>query len=73
MTTHQERRGRAFFIVALPLVLANWVSTFYLRYHYFIDIVAGWLTAAAAVALAAWILRAEGALRRRFAARILPP
>ena len=58
------RRGRALFAVALPLVAANWLSTLYLRYHYFIDVIAGWATAVAAIALAAWILRMEAAVLR---------
>lgn len=63
------RRGRALFFVMLPIVVANWVSTMYLRYHYFVDVMAGWLTAAASIILAAWLLRLEavwatgGALR----------
>jgi membrane-associated phospholipid phosphatase len=65
------RRGRALFFVMLPLVLANWLSTLYLRYHYLVDVIAGWLTAAVAIVLAGWILRAEAALRARF--RILRP
>lgn len=61
------RRGRATGVVLLPLVFGNWVSTIYLRYHYLIDVFAGWLTAAAAVALAGGVLRLENRwkLRRR--------
>src|SRR5204863_7555967 len=58
------RRGRIWFGVALPLVLANWLSTLYLRYHYLVDVMAGWITAIAAIALAAWILRIEAAVLR---------
>ena len=58
------RRGRALFVITLPLVLANWLSTIYLRYHYLIDVIAGWATAIAAIALAAWILRIEAAVLR---------
>ena len=42
---YAARRGRAWFLVCLPLVLANWFSTVYLRYHYLIDVFAGWLLA----------------------------
>ncbi|HKS24138.1 MAG TPA: phosphatase PAP2 family protein [Thermoanaerobaculia bacterium] len=63
------RRGRALFLVALPLVVANWMSTLYLRYHYMVDVCAGWLTAVVAIALAAWILRVEAAIRARVSAR----
>lgn len=67
------RRGRLLFAVMLPLVLANWVSTMYLRYHYFIDVAAGWLTAAAGVTLAAWMLRVEAALATAAALRSRAP
>jgi membrane-associated phospholipid phosphatase len=58
------RRGRGVFAIALPLVVANWLSTLYLRYHYLIDVIAGWITALVAIALAAWILRIEAAVLR---------
>jgi membrane-associated phospholipid phosphatase len=41
------------------LVVANWISTIYLRYHYLIDVFAGWLAAAIAVWLAAQLLNVE--------------
>ena len=63
------RRGRALVLVTLPLVAANWMSTLYLRYHYLVDVFAGWLTAVVSIALAAWILRAEAAIRARVSAR----
>lgn len=59
------RRSRATGLVLLPLVLGNWVSTVYLRYHYLIDVIAGWLTAAAAVALAGGLLRLENRWKSR--------
>ena len=34
------RRGRTAFAIALPLVIANWISTLYLRYHYMVDVLA---------------------------------
>lgn len=61
------RRGRALFLIILPLVAANWLSTLYLRYHYLVDVFAGWATAIVSIALAAWILRVEALLRARFA------
>ncbi|MFN7972753.1 MAG: phosphatase PAP2 family protein [Acidobacteriota bacterium] len=36
------RFGRRSAAVTIPLVLANWLSTIYLRYHYLVDVVAGW-------------------------------
>jgi membrane-associated phospholipid phosphatase len=62
------RRSRLLGAVALPLVLANWVSTMYLRYHYMVDVIAGWATAALAIAIALFILRIEDAIRARAAA-----
>jgi len=38
-------RGRALFYILLPFVIGLWVSTIYLRHHWFIDIVAGWIVA----------------------------
>ena len=66
------RRGRVAFVIFLPLVLANWMSTLYLRYHYMIDVIAGWATAAVAIALAAWLLRIESSVRRRVNAPSIP-
>jgi membrane-associated phospholipid phosphatase len=52
--------------VLLPFVLGLWASTIYLRHHYFVDLVAGWLLAPAAVWLAprvdAWWARRQRAL-----------
>lgn len=58
------RRGRTWFAAFLPLVLANWLSTVYLRYHYLVDVIAGWLTAWLAIALAKVLLSAEERWRR---------
>jgi membrane-associated phospholipid phosphatase len=46
------RHVRPFFWLLLPFVLGLWVSTIYLRHHYFVDLVAGWLLAPAALWLA---------------------
>jgi membrane-associated phospholipid phosphatase len=59
------RRGRALFAVMLPLVIANWVSTVYLRYHYLIDVFAGWLTAVLSIASARVLLSVEDRIRKR--------
>ncbi len=58
------RNGRRWFWALLPLVLANWVSTMYLRYHYAVDILAGWACATLAIALGALLLRLEGSFHR---------
>jgi membrane-associated phospholipid phosphatase len=62
------RRGKWVFAIALPLVVANWISTLYLRYHYLIDVIAGWLVAIAAIWLAGRALRLEARLKARFSA-----
>jgi membrane-associated phospholipid phosphatase len=43
---------RWWFWLLLPFALGLWVSTVYLRHHYTVDLIAGWLLAPAAVALA---------------------
>jgi membrane-associated phospholipid phosphatase len=52
--------------VLLPFVLGLWASTIYLRHHYFVDLVAGWLLAPAAMWVAprvdAWWARQQRAL-----------
>ena len=54
------------FWVLLPFVLGLWASTIYLRHHYFVDLVAGWLLAPVAVWLAprvdGWWARRQRAL-----------
>jgi membrane-associated phospholipid phosphatase len=46
------RHLRAWFFLLLPFVLGLWTSTIYLRHHYTVDVLAGWMLAPAAVALA---------------------
>lgn len=62
------RRSRSLFWILLPLVLLNWLSTLYLRYHYLVDVFAGWIVAAGSIALAGWLLRAEARIREPDAA-----
>jgi len=40
---------RPWFWVLLPFVLGLWASTIYLRHHYFVDLIAGWMLAPLAV------------------------
>ena len=60
------RFARRWFWVALPFAVGLWASTIYLRHHYFVDLVAGWLLAPAAVWVAprvdAWWARQQRAL-----------
>lgn len=46
------RHLRAWFWIALPLVLGLWVSTIYLRHHYVVDLLAGFALAPVALLLA---------------------
>ncbi len=45
------KRERKIFIVLLPLIVLSWMSTIYLRRHFIIDIIAGWIIAAMAIYL----------------------
>jgi len=45
------RYARRLFFVLLPFVLGLWLSTIYLRHHYFVDLVGGWALAP----VAAWL------------------
>jgi membrane-associated phospholipid phosphatase len=57
---------RRFFFVLIPFVLGLWASTIYLRHHYFVDLVGGWLLAPLSVWVAprvdAWWARQQRAL-----------
>src|SRR5262249_7505783 len=63
------RRGRAFFWVLLPLALATWLSTLYLRYHYLLDVLAGWAVVVLCIFLARQLLRLEARSREVNATR----
>jgi len=49
------RNSRRLFWILMPLVLSLWVSTVYLRYHYLVDCVTGFILAPASFALANWL------------------
>lgn len=59
------RRRRAVGHALLLPVIFNWLSTIYLRYHYAIDVLAGWATAALAILISWGLLKLEGAFRAR--------
>ena len=65
---YAARRGKAWFAILLPFVLGNWVSTLYLRYHYTLDLAAGFVVTALSIVLAQLALRAERTLHARLAA-----
>jgi len=54
---------RRFFYLLLPFVVGLWLSTIYLRHHYFVDLLAGWALAPVAVWVAprvdAWWARKQ--------------
>jgi membrane-associated phospholipid phosphatase len=52
------RYSRRFFVAYLPIALGLFVSTLYLRYHYGVDVIAGFATAALGTALGPRIERA---------------
>jgi membrane-associated phospholipid phosphatase len=60
------RYMRVWFWILLPFVLGLWASTVYLRHHYVVDLMAGWLLAPLAVGIAprldAWWSRRQRAL-----------
>lgn len=58
-----RRRRSVGLVLVLPVAL-NWISTIYLRYHYAIDVLAGWVAAALAILIAWSLLRLESAFRR---------
>jgi len=60
------RHVRVWFWILLPFVLGLWASTVYLRHHYVVDLLAGWLLAPLALWVApridAWWARQQRAL-----------
>jgi membrane-associated phospholipid phosphatase len=46
------RYARRWFWALLPFVLGLWLSTIYLRHHYVVDLVAGWILAPVAILVA---------------------
>jgi membrane-associated phospholipid phosphatase len=68
---YAHRYVRAWFWVLLPFTLGLWVSTIYLRHHYFVDLLAGWALAPLAITLAprldSWWARQQRALGYRVA------
>lgn len=51
-------RGRTWFgLLVLPFAVGNWLATVYLRYHYLVDVVAGFLLVAVVYAAVGWWMR----------------
>lgn len=59
------RRSRRLAVLVFPLVVGNWVATLYLRYHYAVDVLAGWVTAGLAMIVADRLLAWEERIRSR--------
>lgn len=57
--------GKVAFLILLPFVVGNWISTLYLRYHYLTDVLAGFVVAWLSVVLAGAALRLEARLQTR--------
>ncbi len=51
------RFGRPVFYIALPLIISLWISTVYLRYHWVVDVFAGWILAIICVTLSPAFIR----------------
>ena len=51
------RAGRPLLAVCAPLIASLWFSTLYLRYHWLIDVIAGWVLGVACCYAAPWIVR----------------
>ncbi len=65
-----QRWPKLLFWIFLPCVIALQISTLYLRQHYFVDLIGGWLLAALVVWLAPLAVRGWNALAVR--ARVQP-
>src|SRR5437763_7834817 len=61
------RAGRLPFLLLLPFVVGNWVSTLYLRYHYTVDLAVGFAVTVLGVIVARLALRLERLRRARAA------
>jgi len=56
------RNSKRLFWILSPIILSLWLSTVYLRYHYLIDCVAGFVLAPLSYALANWLFARFGTL-----------
>ena len=61
---YSGRYGRTLGAIVAPFVVGNWISTIYLRYHYAVDDVAGFIVAVASVLLAGAALTLEERVTR---------
>jgi membrane-associated phospholipid phosphatase len=54
------RNSRRLFWLLAPLILSLWVSTVYLRYHYLVDVLAGFVLGPLCFLLANWLFKRFG-------------
>ncbi|MGH9358499.1 MAG: phosphatase PAP2 family protein [Candidatus Acidiferrales bacterium] len=59
------RNSKTLFWILSPLILSLWISTVYLRYHYTVDCIAGFILAPLCYALANWLYAKYGDLHFR--------
>ena len=57
------RNSRRLFWILAPLILSLWVSTIYLRYHYLVDCLAGFILALLSYWLANWMFKRFGEIK----------
>jgi membrane-associated phospholipid phosphatase len=57
------RNSRRLFWILSPLILSLWVSTVYLRYHYLVDVLAGFVLGPPCFLLANWLFKRFGEIR----------
>ncbi len=60
MLVYAWRSSRWFGLLLLPVIVGNWISTVYLRYHYVIDVVAGFVLVPIAYQIGQWGRRRNG-------------
>ncbi|MBX7223241.1 MAG: phosphatase PAP2 family protein [Blastocatellia bacterium] len=60
MLVYAWRGSKWFALGLLPFVVGNWISTIYLRYHYTVDVIAGFLLVPMVIAFVDWWNRKPG-------------
>jgi membrane-associated phospholipid phosphatase len=62
MWLYAWRNSRKLAWILSPLIISLWVSTLYLRYHYFVDVIAGFILAPLCFFLSNWIFKQCGVI-----------
>lgn len=63
---NRARLYQILFWIYLPLVVSLWISTVYLRHHWFVDIVAGWSVAVIGLICSTFLMKFWNNLQSRF-------